>query len=232
VSCPHCQEAARFVGYRDKRLVSLVGDIRLSRAYYHCGSCGAGHVPWDETLRLSPQSLTPAAQEVTALAGTQESFGKAAERTLRKLAGLRVCESTVERSTEAAGERLGERLQAGAVFGEKRTWAWHRDAAGRACAYVSLDLTGVLMQGPGGSKVEGRMVHVGMIYNPQPRLGDEEALSKPCDGVRGCTPWRSWGRNCVGKAPRWAWTRPSNGSRSVMGARVWRSSSMCTSRAR
>src|SRR2546428_2167082 len=40
------------------------------------------------------------------------------------------------------------------------------------------------MQGAGGCKVQGRMVHVGMIYNPQPRAVDEDALSKPCDGVR------------------------------------------------
>jgi hypothetical protein len=135
-------------------------------------------------LRLSPQRLTPAAQEVTALAGVQESFGKAAGQTLRKLAGLRLCESTVERTTEEAGTRLAQRRAAGAVFGPKAAWSWNRDAAGRTCAYVSADATGVLMQGPGGAKAEGRMVTVGMIYNPQPRSPDEEALSKPCDGVR------------------------------------------------
>ncbi len=106
--------------YRAKDFVSLVGDVRLSRAYYHCGGCGRGSFPWDATLRLSPQRLTPAAQEVTALAGVQESFGKAADRTLLKLAGLRLCESTVERTTEEAGTRLGEWLRAGAVFGPRR----------------------------------------------------------------------------------------------------------------
>ena len=146
--------------------------MRLSRAYYHCGGCGRGSFPWDATLRLSPQRLTPAAEEVTALAGVQESFGKAADRTLRKLAGLRLCESTVERTTEEAGVRLGARLAAGAVFGLEGAWEWNRDAAGRTCAYVSLDATGVLMQGPDGAKVEGRMVTVGMIYNPQPRDPD------------------------------------------------------------
>src|SRR5690242_8250352 len=40
------------------------------------------------------------------------------------------------------------------------------------------------MPGPDGAKADGRMVYVGMIYNPQPRAVDEEALSKPCDGVR------------------------------------------------
>jgi hypothetical protein len=184
MSCPGCQESARFVEYRPKRFISLMGDIRFFRGYYHCEHCCQGHFPWDELLRLSPQRLTPAAQEVASLAGVQESFGKAAGRTLRKLAGIRVCESTVERTTEAAGERLGQALERGEVFGEKRTWEWNRDSTGTACAYVSLDATGILMQGPDGAKVEGRMVNVGMIYNPQPREPEEEALSKPCDGVR------------------------------------------------
>jgi hypothetical protein len=184
MSCPHCLESARFVQHRDKTIVSLVGQMRLSRPYYHCEHCHQGHFPWDELLRLSPQRLTPAAQEVATLAGIQESFGKAAERTLPKLAGIRLSESTVERTTEAAGERLGQLLEEGKVFGPKSQWQWHRDATGKTCAYVSADATGILMQGENGSKVDGRMVNVGMIYNPQPRLPGEEALAKPCDGVR------------------------------------------------
>jgi hypothetical protein len=167
MSCPHCKESARFVGYRPKRIVSLVGDLKVERGYYHCGSCGQGHFPWDDVLRLSPQRLTPAAEEVTTLAGIQESFGKAAERTLRKLAGITLSESTVERTTETAGEQLGQALEAGAVFGPKQTWDWHKDKRGKTCAYVSLDATGILMQGPNGAKVEGKMVTVGMIFNPQ-----------------------------------------------------------------
>lgn len=154
------------------------------RGYYHCAGCGRGHFPWDQTLRLTPQRLTPAAQEVVCLAGVQESFAKAAARTLPKLAGLRLSESTVERTTEATGTDLGQRLQAGTVFGAAQAWDWHHDDAGQSCAYVSLDATGILMQGLHAAKVEGRMVYVGMIYNPQPRTLAEPALSKPCDGVR------------------------------------------------
>jgi hypothetical protein len=184
MSCPHCQALARFVEYRSKGFVSLLGELRLERGYYHCRGCGQGTFPWDATLRLTEHRLTPGAQEVVCLAGIQESFGKAAERTLRKLAGLRLSESTVERTTEAAGERLGVRLQEGAVFGSDQPWSWNRDATGQSCAYVSLDATGVMMQGPDGAKADGRMVWVGMIYNPQPRALEEEALSKPCDGAR------------------------------------------------
>lgn len=184
MSCPHCHESARFVEYRPKNITSLVGELCLERGYYHCAHCGHGHFPWDKTLRLSPHRMTPAATEVVSLAGIQESFGKAAERTLYKLAGLRRSESTVERTTEAAGQRLGQRLKQGDVFGPAQTWDWNRDATGQSCAYVSLDATGILMQGADGAKAEGRMVLVGMIYNPQSRQPEEDALSKPCDGVR------------------------------------------------
>jgi hypothetical protein len=160
-----------------------MGDIRFSRAYYHCKSCNHGVFPWDQTLRLPSQRLTPGAEEVIALAGTEESFGKAADRFLKKMTGLRVSESTVERTTEEAGDRLGKKLEAGATFGEAKSWNWNRDAADRTCAYVSLDATGILMQGPGGAKADGRMVYVGMVFNPKPRANNRED-TKPCEDVR------------------------------------------------
>jgi hypothetical protein len=128
--------------------------------------------------------LTPGAAEVVALAGVQKPFGIVAERSLQKMSGLTLSESTVQRTTEAAGQQLGERLQAGEVFGPHQPWDWHKDAAGKTCAYVSLDATGVMIQGPNGAKAEGRMAYVGMIFNPQPRRDDDKNLSKPCDGVR------------------------------------------------
>jgi hypothetical protein len=184
MSCPKCKDSARFVDYREKRITSLVGDMRLSRPYYHCEHCHTGTWPWDEVLRLSPERLTPGAQEVVSLHGILNSFGKAAERVLEKSAGLRLSESTVERTTEAAGERLGASLEQGEVFGPKVAWDWNRDAEGKTCAYVSVDATGIMMQGPDGAKVDGQMVNVGMVFNPQPRAVDDEDIAKPCDGVR------------------------------------------------
>jgi hypothetical protein len=184
MTCPHCKKDAGFVNYRSKRIISLVGDMRLFRPYYHCEHCFHGMWPWDKILCLSPERLTPAAQEITSLTGILNSFGKAADRVLEKTAGLRISESTVERTTEAAGERLGTRLEEGEVFGPKVAWKWNEDAEGKTCAYVSLDATGIMMQGPDGAKAEGRMVNVGMIFNPQPRAPQDKEVSKPCDGAR------------------------------------------------
>jgi hypothetical protein len=168
MTCPHCHESARFVEYRPKTVLSLVGTFALERAYYHCRACGRGTVPWDEALGLSRQALTPGARELVSIAGAVDSFGEAAEVVLRKMSGLRVSESTVERTSEAAGGDIGRRLAGGETFGVATPWPWHRDAEGKTCAYVSLDLTGLGMQGPDGAAAEGRMAAVAMVYNPVP----------------------------------------------------------------
>ena len=183
MSCPHCHESARFITYRPKTFLSLMGDITIQRGYYHCKYCREGFFPRDSMLRLSSERLTPAAAEVTTLVGIQESFGRA-ERSLYKLSGLHLSESSVERVTEAAGVRLDEIFQSGSVFGTCKSWDWNRDATGRTCAYISVDATGILMQGPKGAKAEGRMVNVAMVFNPQPCSPEIKAISKPCSDVR------------------------------------------------
>ena len=99
------------------------------------------------------------------MAGLLGSFGHGAERALRKMAGLRLSESTVERTTEAAGARVTAQLESGKSLGPSREWAWQKDAQGRRCAYVSADATGIRQQGPGGTRVDGKMAYVAMVYN-------------------------------------------------------------------
>jgi hypothetical protein len=184
MSCPKCQKDAGFDRYRPKSIISLLGEMRIERPYYHCPHCHTGHWPWDKVLRLSPERLTPGAQEVASLLGIENSFGEAANRKLEKTTGLRLSESTVQRTTESAGERLGQLLDQGEVFGPAADWKWHKDAEGKTCAYIGVDATGIMMQGPDGAKADGQMVNVGMIFNPQPRAVKDEDICKPCDGVR------------------------------------------------
>jgi hypothetical protein len=115
---------------------------------------------------LTASDLTPAAEELASLAGTLTSFAEAAQKVLPRLAGLRLAESTAERTTEAAGQRLRRRRAAGETFGPARDWPWPEDAKGRTCVYISADATGVGMQGEKGAAAEGRMAYVGLIYCP------------------------------------------------------------------
>jgi len=142
------------------------------RAYYHCTVCRKGHCPADAAFGLGPSDLTPAAEQLAVLLGTVASFAEVASKLLPKAAGLRLAESTIERATEAAGDRLARALAAGETLGEAADWVWPEDAKGRTVAYVSVDATGVPIQGPGGVEAEGRMAWVGKVFAPKPEAKD------------------------------------------------------------
>jgi hypothetical protein len=168
VTCPHCEQAAEFHSHRCHTPSSLVGPLRYARAYYLCRRCGKGLFPFDQEAGLSVRNLTPGLERVATLAGTvADSFDKGTD-LLHEMAGVRLGESTVERTTEDAGGRLAEALQAGQTFGPQTVWPWHKDYQGQRIAYVEMDATGVRQQGAGGVAAQGRMAYVGMICNAAP----------------------------------------------------------------
>ena len=170
MTCPKCGQSADFQAYRSLTPLSIFGPITFKRAYYYCHRCG-GTTPWDEVVGLTPKRLTPAAEELVTLAGTvSNSFAEASAKVLPKMAAMKLSESSVQRTSESAGHRLGELLKEKKVLGGPTPWNWHRDARGKTCAYVGLDATGVPQQGPGGAAAEGRMPYVALVFNPVPDL--------------------------------------------------------------
>jgi hypothetical protein len=157
-----------------------MGPVSCTRAYYYCGRCGHGLAPWDRAVGLTPRSFTPATERLVCLAGTlSDGFEEAATKVLPEMAALKVAETTVQRTTEAAGQRVAEHLRGGGTFAFPHHWDWYKDAHGRTCAYVGIDLTGVRQQAKNGGKAEGRMPYVGMIFNPVPELSEGSAYEPP-----------------------------------------------------
>ena len=189
----------------------------VRRAYYHCTHCHHGHCPRDAALGVTAVCLSRGAGEAVALAGTLSSFAEAATKTLPKLAGLVVSESTVERTTERVGQDVGERLAEGQTFGRNTAWEWSKDADGKTVAYVSADATGVGMQGENGRAVEGRMAAVGMIWN----AGKAGQVRYVCGLVGGLSSvgCRRWVTRCATKGRRSGWVVPSGGWRSPTAVR-------------
>jgi len=182
--CPHCQQGAKFQGYRCKKSLSLLGPLTCPRAYYYCGRCGQGWFPWDETVGLTRRSFTPATERLLSLAGAlSNSFEEAAKRVLPEMAGLKVAETTVQRTSEGVGERIARHRRGGRTFGFSRPWDWYRDAHDRTCAYISLDLTSVRQQAQDGSRAEGRMPYVARVYNPVPELPEENPYQPPANAA-------------------------------------------------
>jgi len=104
--CP-CGKEARYVARRTKNFASVLGPLRLERAYYHCSTCGQGFCPRDRQLGLGNSSLSPALTRMTGTVGAMVSFQEGSD-LLTELAGVTVDAKQVERTAEALGKEIAE----------------------------------------------------------------------------------------------------------------------------
>ena len=113
LSCD-CGQAPRYAGRRIKKFQSILGELKLQRAYYHCCHCRSGFCPRDRHLGIARTSFSPATVRMIGTVGSMVSFEEGSQ-LLQELAGIRIDASQVERSAEALGNEIAadERLQTG-----------------------------------------------------------------------------------------------------------------------
>lgn len=100
-----CGEPAQYRGRHEKTFESVLGPLRLERAYYHCERCQGGFCPRDRALRLELFSLTPGVLRMTGSAAALVSFEESSS-LLHELAGVKVSISQVQRAAESLGEAI------------------------------------------------------------------------------------------------------------------------------
>ena len=107
---------AGYAGRRPKIITTVLGPVRVTRAWYHCADCKHGFAPRDEQLGVAAASQSPGLREMIARAGAEVPFGKAAA-LIKDLAGITVSAKTAERSAEASGAaaRAAGSAEAGAL---------------------------------------------------------------------------------------------------------------------
>ena len=103
--CGDCRGRARYAGRRAKTVTSVLGALRLERAYYHCPACNAGFHPRDRTLGIEGGSLSPGVVRMTGLAAARASFAETGA-LLHDLAGVNVDAKQAERTAEALGREI------------------------------------------------------------------------------------------------------------------------------
>ena len=166
--CPHCDYAAKFHSYQQRRILTVHGEVKVQRAYYYCNRCRQSFLPYDDVLGLVDE-ISPGLLPLVCLAGTLLPFADAAEDVLKRFAGVRVSTSTVLRCTEGEGERLRAQQKEGRMVEPthpERKWLAPREA-GQPVAYVGLDAFSVPMQGIGATKAEHRMLYTALLYTPE-----------------------------------------------------------------
>ena len=172
-----CGQSARYIGRRAKSFVSVLGPLRLERAYYHCAVCGRGFCPRDRALGLEGGSLSPAVTRMTAAVGALVSFQEGSD-LLQELAGVEVEAKQVERTAEALGAEVIE---------DERRWVEPDPPEPLpSTLYLGIDGTGVPMR---RSELKGR-------------TGKQADGSAKTREVKLCTVWSAESRDAEGHPVR------------------------------
>lgn len=151
-----CGGAARYRGERGRDVQTLVGWIRVRRAYYHCPGCRRGWCPLDRALGIGRDSHGPGVRALAVRLGALLPFAPAAA-VLAETTGATVSAATVRTLTEAAGRRRDGAVSAAVAQ------AWQHGAppaAGPAPARLVVAMDGVRILGRDGG---GREVKVGVV---------------------------------------------------------------------
>jgi hypothetical protein len=104
-----CGGWMKFVGDREKTILTMLGELRMSRAYYWCPACHAGRFPLDERLGIAGQGQSFGVKITTALVCALLPNGEAME-LLGKLNVPHVSVKESQRVTRELGQQaLAER---------------------------------------------------------------------------------------------------------------------------
>jgi Uncharacterised protein family (UPF0236) len=100
-----CGRPARFVRVRKRTVLTLNGERRLARAYYHCAGCRQGFCPLDQRLQLGRSSHSIGVQALAARFVAYVSERKAAAE-LAFVTGIHLSARSVQREGVAVGSAL------------------------------------------------------------------------------------------------------------------------------
>lgn len=153
-----CGGEQKHQGRRWRTVQTLVGTVRIARAYYHCGECHATAVPLDAQLGLGRGALSWGLQEAVGRVSAALPFAPAV-RLLEELTGVGVCAKTAQLTAEALGQELlqAEGQEAQRLLGAGIQWGG-QSAPERL--YVAIDGTMVV------TEAGFKEAKIGAIYEP------------------------------------------------------------------
>ena len=101
--CGCCGRDQRFVDHRPRTLATLLGQVTITRAYYHCRHCGASCCPYDQRVGLGTNHESVGLAKAMALLAALDPFVPAAT-VLQQLTGQRLGDRTIHRVARKVGK--------------------------------------------------------------------------------------------------------------------------------
>jgi len=145
VPCP-CGGQAEYQRQREGGVQTIVGEVRVKRAYYLCPDCHQGSYPLDEQLEFCAGGLSAGLEESAALAGVVEPFASGAELLARLLwTGVKLSHNRVRGATEDMGQALAQAEDelVERVFESDKSGLPEAPEQGPKRLYISVDGTSV-----------------------------------------------------------------------------------------
>lgn len=93
-----------FIGYRDKDLLTVLGAVKVKRAYYYDRQCKVGHCPKDKDLDIEGSSFSPGVRRIMGRVGAYRPFGLGHE-DIQEMAGFSVTAKEIERVSHKLGQQ-------------------------------------------------------------------------------------------------------------------------------
>ncbi len=91
-----------FTDYRDKGLLTVLGKVKVKRAYYYDNGCKVGCCPKDKGLDIERTSLSPGVRRMIGRVGAYRAFGLGSE-DIKEMAGIDINTKEVERTSNKLG---------------------------------------------------------------------------------------------------------------------------------
>ncbi len=120
-----CQGKQVYLFRREAVILSVFGRVSYKRRYYVCSSCGKGHSPLDEKMKIAAGEVTAGLAELLALAGVESSFAESC-RFIERFLLLQVSDNTVRKETERFGELQKAREEEWKRQSQDETWLQKR----------------------------------------------------------------------------------------------------------
>jgi hypothetical protein len=105
-----CGHQAHYRELRSKPVLTVVGEVEVSRPYYLCPHCHTGQFPADVELDIENSELSPGVRRMQAVVGQEAPFDHGRQQ-MKLLADLDVTTKAVERTAEAIGENIAAHEQ-------------------------------------------------------------------------------------------------------------------------
>jgi len=158
-----------FMGYQDKGVLTVLGEVQIKRAYYYDAVGKEGCFPKDKALDIEGTSFSPGVRRMTSRAGGYRPFALGHE-DLKEMAGIDVTAKEVERIAHKLGKEA-EKFMSGEATAALSDNVIPLKAVPKL--YVEFDGTGIPMakaellniQGKGeDGKAKTREVKLGCVF--------------------------------------------------------------------